>query len=235
MNLIVVLEGEGMKPSDIIPSRCKVQFLHGVVLWSNVNTWAINIVGPKNFASKYYAGRARPEETAWSVHCSLEANKFKQECDGAIMLSLLDIPEYIQNHIAEMELTHMEDFGAYDEGAPMHPSWPAMHSAASCMSVWLPIVVDLTEEQLEEVKKTDLAVSMARTVAGVHYIDDNIAGLAMGQKIIQDTLPGFLQAKYNADPDAVRARLIANHFSWADTANRLLGDYAMRDNVAPGL
>lgn len=43
-----------------------------------------------------------------------------------------------------------------------------MHSAASSASLWLGVVLNLTEEQFCEVQKTDYAVAYARTVAGVH-------------------------------------------------------------------
>jgi hypothetical protein len=36
-----------------------------------------------------------------------------------------------------MHLTRAEDFTHYDEGCPLHPSWPAMHSASSAASLWL--------------------------------------------------------------------------------------------------
>jgi hypothetical protein len=210
-----------MVPDEhIIPRRCKVAFLHGVVLWSNINTWSIDTVGPKNFAAKYFVGRARPEEVAWSVHCSMAQNN--PNCAGAILLDLSVVPEDIKTRISNIGLTSMESFGAYDEGSPMHPSWPAMHSAASCMSIWLPIVAIVTDAQVEELKKMDLAVAMARTVAGVHYHDDNIAGLIMGQHIIEKELADFLVNTYNADRATVEAKIKSQHFDWKITANRLL-------------
>jgi hypothetical protein len=226
---------EGMETSAIIPSLSRVKLLHGHYLWPRLNTWAINMVGPKNFASKWYVGRARPEETAWSVHCTIirhindATDVEKEACDGAIHLNLADIPDDIQESVAEMNLTHMQSFGAYEEGSPTHPSWPAMHSASSCMSVWLPIVADISDAQLLQVKRMDLAVSFARTVAGVHYYDDNIAGLTMGQKIIKRELPGFLESAYGADPAEVIARLEAYDFDWKQTAADLLGDYTDYD------
>ena len=92
------------------------------------------------------------------------------------------VPDDIYEMISEMKLENATSFTHYREGSPLHPSWPAMHSAASSASLWLPVVDDLTEDQYCQVLRTDHAVSYARTVAGVHYRVDNIAGLNMGQE-----------------------------------------------------
>ena len=43
--------------NNIIPRRSTEQFLHQAVMLADINTWAISITGPTNFAAKYYAGR----------------------------------------------------------------------------------------------------------------------------------------------------------------------------------
>ncbi len=92
-----------------------------------------------------------------------------------------------------------------------------MHSAASSMSYWLQIVLDLTPRQLCEAKKVDYAVAYARTVAGVHYEDDNIAGLNMGQYIVSQEFPGFLNATYpGSDMDWVLSKGESSRFDWRD-------------------
>ena len=53
--------------NDIIPQRAKVEFLRGIVLLSELNTWAIGRVGPFNFGAKYFVGRARPEVSLLSI------------------------------------------------------------------------------------------------------------------------------------------------------------------------
>merc|ERR1711862_1015531 len=103
--------------------------------------------------------------------------------------------------------------GAYDEGCPVHPSWPAMHSAASALSMWLPVVTKLTDSQLEETKRMDLAIAMGRTVAGVHYKNDNIAGLNMGQEVLAMELPRYLAKKYGADPIKVKRKIDTVRFN----------------------
>jgi len=65
---------------------------------------------------------------------------------------------------------------------------------------------------------TDYAVATARTVAGVHYPSDNIAGLKMGQRILADKLPRHLSKTYGSDVDAVRRKInmvVAQH-DWDD-------------------
>jgi len=79
------------------------------------------------------------------------------------------VPSSLISAIKSFSLTTPQSFTAYTEGSPNHPSWPAMHSAASSASLWLAVVANLTEEQYCQVLRTDFAVSYARTVAGVHY------------------------------------------------------------------
>ena len=76
--------------------------------------------------------------------------------------------------------------------------------------------MNLTLEQLCEVKAVDNAISYARTVAGVHYISDNIAGLNMGQEVLAHTLPQFLVDRYGSDLSAVMRKVDALRFDWQD-------------------
>jgi len=224
--LLVSLIKQGLKvDNNIIPKRSRKQFLHGPVMYSNLNTWAIDMVGPTNFAAKYYVGRARPEEIAWTIHCSLPENLNLFNCSSVTKLNVANpsvVPTTIVSLVRNMTLTSMQSFTGYPEGSPMHPSWPAMHSAASSLSLWLPIVAELTPEQWSQAKKTDLAVAMARTVAGVHYRDDNIAGLKMGQEIVARELPQYLAFKYGADPIKVRQKIASFRFDWKQEMNTLL-------------
>ena len=108
------------------------------------------------------------------------------------------------------------DFTAYPEGSPGHPSWPAMHAAASGLSFWLSVVLNITPMQHCQAKLTDYAVAWGRTVAGVHYEDDNIAGLDMGQEIVARLLPDHLAEMYGADREVVQLKIDAMRFSWRD-------------------
>jgi hypothetical protein len=78
------------------------------------------------------------------------------------------------------------------------------------------IVFDLTEEQFCQALLTDWIVSYGRTVAGVHYPTDNIAGLNLGQEILSDTLVDHLVEKYGANRTAAQAKVDGSRFDWQD-------------------
>jgi hypothetical protein len=145
----------------------------------------------------------RPEEVAWLIYSGMFT-----ENDG--------VPGDIVESIRSLDLTHPTDFTAYMPGSPMHPSWPAMHAAASSCSLWLPVVARLTGEQYCEALRVDYAVAYARTVAGVHYEQDNFAGLNLGQLVLLEKLPTMLQEGYGANPIKVRERLEYLRFDWED-------------------
>jgi hypothetical protein len=98
---------------NVIPYRCENMFLRKDFLLTFLNGWAMSVVGPHNFAAKWFAGRARPEEVVWLIH--------KGTIKGA--------PNDIVRSIQQMNLRSAAEFTAYDEGSPTHPSWPAMHAA----------------------------------------------------------------------------------------------------------
>lgn len=125
-----------------------------------------------------------------------------------------NVPDEIYEMISDMQLTNGTSFTQYSEGSPLHPSWPAMHSAASSASLWLAVVADLTEEQYCQVLRTDFAVAYARTVAGVHYPNDNIAGLNMGQAVIAHELAAHLAETYGANEEAVKEKISRLRFDW---------------------
>lgn len=148
----------------IIPFRSAADFVGLQVRFADLNTWAIRTVSCINFLLKWTTGRARPEEIAWMI------------AQGNLTTEQHGVPPDIVEMVGELQLQSATDFTAYPEGSPRHPSWPAMHSAASSASLWLAIVADLTPEQKCQARLVDWVVSYARTIAGVHYTDDNIAG-----------------------------------------------------------
>ena len=118
-------------------------------------------------------------------------------------------------------MTNPFDFTGYKRtGSPKHPSWPAMHSAASSASLWMPVVFDLTDEQYCQVLLTDWAVSYARTIAGVHYPTDNVAGLMMGQYVIADKLADYLVTRWNAPRNRVLKKIKSKLVNWAQFDHR---------------
>ena len=163
-----------------------------------MNSWAINLICPATFLLKWEVGRLRPEEAAFQVARRM----------------FNDVPDGLQELVDTMHLQTPEEFTAYPEGSPLHPSWPAMHSSASIISLWLAVVADLTEEQYCQALRMDYAVAMARAVAGVHYPTDNIAGLNIGQRVVASALPDYLYQEYGADKDLVRAKIRSLDFDW---------------------
>lgn len=118
--------------------------------------------------------------------------------------------------MSQLNFDNQYEFTAYPEGSPMHPSWPAMHSAASSISLWLPVVANLTPEQERQTKLVDYGVAYGRTVAGVHYDHDNIAGLALGQEIIAQELPKYLKFLFGSDIANVEQKIASKRFDWTD-------------------
>lgn len=187
----------------VFPFRSVLDMVGTQLVIASLNTWAIEAVGPVNFLLKWTYGVPRPEEMAWLI-----SNKTIGKKDG--------VPDSIVKKIRKMKLTQAHDFTAYTTGSPNHPSWPAMHAAGSSCSYWLPAVAKLTAEEFCEALRIDYAVAYARTVSGVHYPMDNLAGLNIGQQVIKRRLPEYLATKYNANADVVAARLEQLSFNWHD-------------------
>jgi len=107
-----------------------------------------------------------------------------------------------------------EAFTAYPDGAPRHGSYPAMHSAASNLSFWLQIVMHADDRQVCAAKKIDYAVSYARTVAGVHYPQDNIVGLNLGQEVLARNFCDHITKKFHGNYDYCMWKVHQKRFDW---------------------
>lgn len=190
-------EGAKCDPS-VVPQLSGSDFVNTVVTSAGVLGMATAAVSPSAFACKWHEGRARPEEAAFAAS--------KGELAGA--------PPALRAKLQRLMMPTMESFTAYPEGSPRHPSWPAMHSAASISSMVLAVLFDLTPAQLAEARNMDYAVASFRTVAGVHFETDNIAGLKLGQMAIEAWLPDFLAQYAGADPEAVRAKIEKIRYDW---------------------
>lgn len=184
---------------DVIPYRSNEMFLSRDFMVANMSTWAMTTVGPYNFAAKWHAGRARPEEVVWAI-------KRGRLSEG--------VPQDIKNAVNAMNIDAATEFTAYPEGSPNHPSWPAMHSAIASVSFWLSVVLDLNDEQLCQARLTDYGISYARTVAGVHYPSDNLTGMNLAQEILAKKMADYLSQKYGSDKAKIEAKIVANRFDW---------------------
>lgn len=199
------------EPFAVIQPKSKIDFIQLQVRMAQINSWSLEAVADTNFALKWNYGVPRPEEVAYYIHQTGEA-KLKQELVGKEK-----IPVALIREIKEMKLTSAEDFTAYGGGSPMHPSFPAMHSAGSTCSLWVPALYKITAEQYFQLVLTDYAVAFARTVAGVHYKQDNIAGLNIGQRIIKEKLPEYVKTNYgptSEEINKIERRLKALSFDW---------------------
>jgi hypothetical protein len=185
--------------TSVIPKRSNNSFLRTDVLLSMLNGWAISFVGPHSFAAKWYCGRPRPEEVVWNI-------KKGKITEG--------IPADIKRDVRKLVIRGAGAFTAYPEGCPRHPAWPAMHAATASTSFWLSIAFDLNDEQLCQARLTDFAISYGRTVAGVHYPDDNIAGLNIAQEVLARGMPKLLYDTYDIDPEVVAKKISKNRYDW---------------------
>ena len=169
-------------------------FVNKVVMLADVIGWAVSIVSPTAFATKWQNGRARPEEVAWAVHSE----------DAHVASASATVVNKIKEGLG---LIDAYNFTAYKNGSPKHPSWPAMHSAASSASLHLAVLLNLNPAQLAEARSLDCAVASFRTLAGVHYESDNMTGLAIGQEVIRRELPVYLAERYGSDLAAVELKI----------------------------
>ena len=184
----------------VIPTRSPKDFVNTQVMLARVIGWAVSTVSPPAFALKWDQGRPRPEEAAAAVRNGLfdtlpEDKRPRKKLKQKINAVYSGVPE---------EQTQ-PSWTAYESGSPRHPSWPAMHSAASSASLYLAVVLNLTSDQLKEARKLDYAVAYFRSLAGVHYPTDNIAGLALGQNVVAKELPDMLEEFYpGSEPGATK-------------------------------
>ena len=185
---------------DLGPFRCANDYVGRQARLSVINAWSFEVVSAENFMLKWAIGMPRPEEMAWKIHND----------------EVSDVPDDLAASIKSMNLQDAADFTAYENGCPNHPSYPAMHSAGSTVSFWLPAIAKITPEQHCEALRVDYAVAYARTIAGVHYVRDNVAGLNIGQRIILEKLPDFLEQMWGYDRILVAEKLQKLAFDWAD-------------------
>lgn len=185
-----------------LTERSKRDFIGMAVRMGAINAWSLEAVGPVNFYLKWNYGVPRPEEVAWKI--SRDPEKARAE----------NVPHDLIEAIKSMNLEKATDFTAYDEGSPTHPSFPAMHSAGSTCSLWIPAIYNLSAEQYLETLRMDYGVAYARTIAGVHYDQDNRAGLNAGQRIIREKFPDFLSKNYGCDDLLVERKVKLLSFDW---------------------
>lgn len=133
-----------------------IDFLEAVPAVVAATAKAIDRNLSKAFEAKYYFGLIRPEEALHNVY---SGQSMTIDC---------------------------RSLTAYPEGCPFHPSYPAGHGAAAAGVKALEDHFYLTNEVQDVVFDTAYLWSQFRTLAGVHYADDNLAGLAIGGLLTWD-------------------------------------------------
>lgn len=189
-DLCVHLLSNGARIRPLLPEVGFSRFTDGPVLFSHLVGWAVHTVSPTAFATKWYHGRPRPEEVigAWARK-EIEAPQWAD----VMLSSLVDVEAVIKDE---------RSFTMYPEGSPNHPSYPAMHGAAAGASVLFGVIFDLTDEELDLVRRTAMNVAIFRDFAGVHYRQDSLLGLHIGEKVVATKIGEFL-AEYGADEKEV--------------------------------
>lgn len=161
--------------------------------------WAIETVHHTAFAHKYYYGTLRPEEYAFEWASGRISSKYDRLYEKRIN--------------KEAVLEDMRSFTLYPEGSPNHPSLGAMHSAVAALPLILAVLFKLNKFQKEQCKLTGRFIADCRTIARVHYIQDNDYGLDLGETAIEKILPAKL-AEWGADPQKVLEVVKANRTEW---------------------
>ena len=60
------------------------------------------------------------------------------------------------------------------------------------------------------------SITIPLLIKGVHYPDDNIAGLNIAQEVLARALPKFLKDKYNSNPFAVARKIRLSRYDWRE-------------------
>jgi len=220
--------GDLVVDHNVAPSKDNVvEFIEGIILAYKSCIDTVYHIGQGNFALKWHFGRARPEEVAFIIYqCDAKYGMDSyyngtKTCDerlpleyvsGTVLTQIRVYADlYFQKH--GEGITKAAQFTAYEGGSPHHPSYPAMHSAASGWSFVSQILYHPTPAAVCESIKTDFAVSWARSVAGVHYRLDNMHGLAIGQAQSARYLDYYFMEN-GGDLDYIRAKIQEKKFDW---------------------
>lgn len=186
-DLAVYLLSKGARVrTELLPKVDYVRFTDGPVLLSNLIGWAVHQVSPTAFAAKWFFGRPRPEEV---IHAWANGEIDAPQWADVMLASLVNTKQVKANPFS---------FTMYPEGCPNHPSYPAMHGAAAGASVLFGVFFDLTDDELDLVRRTAMNVAIFRDFAGVHYRQDSLLGLHIGETVVAKRIGKFLK-QYGAD------------------------------------
>jgi len=198
-----VLKQEGTKFREILPGP----FVDKVVLLDRLFGELAHVVAANSGAAKWGNELARPQEIAWLI-----ANE-KLKAPPLIIAKLRELEDFEKLTQGSLE-THSRWFTLQGIGAPPHCSWIAMHSSAveaSCYA--LRVMVEMTEATLSDCILAVNNVGGFRTLLGVHYEQDNIAGYWLGQETAKRYLPDFFRS-FGADMGLLKAAMKKAEVDW---------------------
>lgn len=180
-NLAELLLGDGVKLRRIFKKDfTAVEFTDGPVLFSRILAKVIHEVSPTAFATKWYYGRPRPEETAhaWA----------KGELEVSPFMNTILSAHINKSAVAKDPLA----FPVYP--CPPHCSYPAMHASLAGVSVLFGVLFNIKlDEHVLETKQTGANISLFRDYGGVHYRTDSMIGLDIGEQVLSDNIYRYLQ------------------------------------------
>ena len=185
--------------NGIIPRQSLTQFLCGIITVAEISTWSHGVVALHNVGAKWSGGGARPKEIAWLVRTGqVDAERFIRRKINRIRNI---------NQANDFTLYRGDNSREEQMGYPRHPTWPAMHSTGNNLSLLAQVVMNLTPRQACEAKKIDWAVSYARTVTAIHFEDGKLAGLEIGQEVVERVLPEYFPVKYGSNASNIRIKV----------------------------
>lgn len=178
-------------------------FTDRVVLLNALMGESCWIVSPSSFATKWHYRVARPEEAIYEI---LKGNMENVPTWVTDRLNYL-IDEKWKQEILEDK----RKFTMYPEGCPNHPSYTAMHSAAAGIEAAIIIfILDLSPAMRLEVLRTAYNMAMNRTIAGVHWYQDNMNGLWIGVEVAKRWLPGKMRSLGATEEEIAAAMTAVN-------------------------
>lgn len=170
-------------------------------------------VNASSFYAKYYFKVPRPNKVIQGLLSGDES--LKHECYSEAMLrTCVDVDKVMDDHNL---------FTLVPNTTPHHWSYPAMHSTnAGTALMRAAIVWDFEPDSIHAKNVQNAAIKnmLGRTILGVHTIQDNLAGAALGQAIAFTVIPQFMQEWTGANPEKVKERL---KLFWID-----YGDYTIQ-------
>jgi len=162
-----------------------INFINGATnFWAEVGVCAMRVALNQAFGFKWEQMIARPEERV-----------------AAVLAGKLAAPDWFERELrqevfVDAVLSDPRKFTIYDEGCPLHPSYPAGHGAAAGATyalLTLKYGLNKKSKLHDDIGQTCLSFAHCRTLAGVHYAQDNLQGFRLGVMTIKQGIVDLLK------------------------------------------